>query len=33
MLGGRGEISFREKYDILLEYSLRKLYNIELKRA
>jgi hypothetical protein len=33
MLGGRGEISFREKYDILLEYSLRKLYNIELKKA
>jgi hypothetical protein len=33
MLGGRGELSFREKYDILLEYSLRKLYNIELKKS
>jgi hypothetical protein len=31
MLGGRGSMSFREKYDILLEYSLKRLYNIELK--
>ena len=31
MLGGRNNLSFREKYDILLEYSLKKLYDIELK--
>jgi hypothetical protein len=31
MLGGRSSMSFREKYDILLEYSLKKLYNVELK--
>lgn len=33
MLGGRNSLSFREKYDILLEYSLRHLYNIKLHKA
>jgi hypothetical protein len=31
MLGGRNGISFREKYDILLAYSLDKLYNVKFK--
>jgi hypothetical protein len=33
MLGGRSDLSFREKYDILLEYSLNNLYNIKLQHA